>query len=123
MSTSPNIEKLFMEYMKVMGETPGGFIGILDPEHIKKGDPKTLGKEMARGADIIENTIKDMDFQPWEYEKGKTASRLIEAVKIYRKMGEEIETMTHQEPKEYHLYVITILIDIISSLINHIESE
>ena len=123
MSTSPTIEKLFLEYIDEMGKKPGGFIGILDPEHLNKGDPKTLGKEMIRGADIIENSIKDMDFQPWEFEKGKTASRLIGAVKIYRKMGEEVETMTNQDPKEYHLYIITILIDIISSLINHIESE
>ena len=93
------------------------------PKHLKKGDPKTLGKEMIRGADIIENSIKDMDFQPWEYEKGKTAFRLSKAVAVYREMGEEIESMTHKEPKDYHLYVITILIDLISSLINHIESE
>ena len=123
MSTSPQIEKLFLEYMEEIGEKSGGFMGILDSDHLTEGNPKTLGKEMIKGADFIENSIIDMDFQPWEYDKGKTASRLTEAVKIYRKMGEEISTMTTLEPKDYHLYVITVLIEIISSLINHIESE
>jgi hypothetical protein len=63
-----------------------------------------------------------MDFQSWESEKGKTGSRLKEAVRIYREMGKEIEKMTEKEPNEYHLYVIAILIDIISSLRNHIDS-
>jgi len=36
-------------------------------------------------------------------------------------MGKEIENMTKYEPKEYHLYIMAILIDIISSLFNHIE--
>lgn len=121
MSTSPNIEKLFLEYLKNMGENPGGFIGLLDPEYIENGDPKVLGKEIQLIADILENRIIDLNFKPWELEKGKTGSRLKEAVKIYRKMGEEIELMTEKEPKEYHLYVIAILIDIISSLFNHIE--
>jgi hypothetical protein len=44
-----------------------------------------------------------MDFQPWEGEKGKTGSRLKEAIRIYREMGKEIEQMTEKEPKEYHL--------------------
>ena len=121
MTTSPEIEKLFSEYITDMGERPGGFIGILDPKTIENGDPKTLGKEIQRGADILENRIVDLNFEPWELENGKTGARLKKVVKIYRKMGEEIEMMTEKEPKEYHLYVIAILIDMISSLFNHIE--
>jgi hypothetical protein len=73
--------------MKDMGESSGGFIGLLNPEHLEKGDPKTLGKEIQKGANILENVIKYMDFQSWESEKGKTGSRLKEAVRIYREMG------------------------------------
>jgi len=36
-------------------------------------------------------------------------------------MGEEIEKMNEKEPKEHHLYLIALLIDMISSLFNHIE--
>ena len=121
MSTSPNIERLFLDYIKDMGENPGGFIGLLKPEHLEKGDPKTLGEEIKRGAAILENGVNYMNFESWELEKGKTGSRLKESIQIYRKMGEEIEMMTEKEPKEYHLYVIALLIDIISSLLNHIE--
>ncbi len=62
-----------------------------------------------------------VDFQPWEYEKNKTASRLLAAISVYREIGKEVEKMTEKEPKEYHLYIIFLLIDIISSLFNHIN--
>lgn len=80
MTTSPNIEKLFLEYIKDMGENSGGFIGFLKPEFIEEGDTKTLGKEIQRGADILENGIYYIDFEPWELEEDKTGTRLKEAV-------------------------------------------
>lgn len=123
MNTSLNIEKLFLEYIRDMGETPGGFIGLLNPEILEEGDPKKLGRQIQIMASILENRIEDIDFEPWEYEKGKTRSRLKESLGVYSEMGKEIENMTEFEPKEYHLYVIAILIDIISSLFNHIESH
>ena len=122
MTTSPIIEKLLLEYINKIGESPGGFAGILKIEHLENGDPKTLGKELQRGADILEYGINQMNFETWELEKGKTGSRLKEALQTYRKMGEEIEKMDEKEPKEYHLYLIALLIDVISSLLNHIES-
>ncbi|HEY0196007.1 MAG TPA: hypothetical protein VGC02_00390 [Methanobacterium sp.] len=121
MSTNPTIEKLFYNYRENMGESPGGFLGLLNPESLEIGDPKSLGKEIQRGADILESGIQEMDFKPLELEKGKAGSRLKEAVRIYSLMGKEIEQMTEHQPKEYHLYVIALLIDIISALLNHIE--
>lgn len=121
MSTNPNIEKLFSDYRKTMGESPGGFLGLLDPESLEIGDPKYLGKEIQSGADILKSGIEEMNFKPLELEKGKAGSRLKEAVKIYNLMGKEIEKMTEHQPKEYHLYVIALLIDIMSALLNHIE--
>lgn len=53
MSTSPNIEKSFLEYLKDMGENPGGFIGLLNAENLEKGNPKTLGKLIQTGADAF----------------------------------------------------------------------
>lgn len=35
MTTSPNIEKLFLDYIKDMGKNPGGFIGALKPKFIE----------------------------------------------------------------------------------------
>jgi len=102
-----------------MGETPGSFIGLLNPETLEEGDPKKLGSQIQIVASILGNRIEDMDFEPWEYEKGKTRSRLKESLRVYGEMGKEIENMTKYEPKEYHLYIIAILIDIISSLFNH----
>ena len=64
-----------------------------------------------------------MNFQSWEFEKGKAGSRLENSIIVYRKMSEEIEQMTVNEPREYHFYVIAILIDIISSLFDHIASD
>lgn len=121
MTTSPNIEKLFLKYVEDMGEYPGGLIGLLKLENLEEGDPKTLGKEIQVGATLLQDGLNNMYFYPWELEDGKTGSRLKEAIEIYRQMGEEIEKMTEKKPKEYHLYVIAMLIDIISSLLNHIE--
>lgn len=123
MSTSPEIEKLFSKYMENIGENPGGFIGFLKPENFENGDPKTLGKTVQRGANLLENSVNYMDFEPWELEQGRNGARLKEAVQIYREMGEEIEKMTEKEPREYHLYIIAMLIDIISSLLHHIENR
>ncbi len=123
MSTSPEIEKLFSKYMETIGENPGGFIGFFKPEHLEKGDPKTLGRTIQIGAEDLETSINYMDFEPWELEPGKNGARLKEAVKIYREMGKEIEKMTEKEPKEYHLYLIAILLDMLSSLLHHIENE
>lgn len=121
MKYSPNIEKLFLEYIEDIGETPGGCISICDPKILEEGDPKKLGRQMQSRADILEDAVNMIDFQPWEYEKGKTASRLLAAISVYREMGKEVEKMTEKEPKEYHLYIIIMLIDIISSLFNHIN--
>ena len=121
MTTSPNIEKIFSKYINDMGSQPGGFIGFLNPELIEEGDPKLLGKQIQIGATILKEGFNNMHFYPIEMEKGKSGYRLKESIEIYRQMGEEIEKMTQKEPKEYHLYIIAILIDIISSFTNHIE--
>lgn len=123
MVTSNNIEKLFLEYLKDVGETPGGFMGILNLELLEEGDPKALGNEIQRGADILEMQIQSMHFQPWELEEGKAGSRLKKALKVYREIGKEISQMTEREPQEYHFYVIAILIDMLSSSFNHIEAH
>ncbi len=121
MTTNPKIEKLFSDYREGMGESPGGFLGLLNLESLEIGDPKSLGREIQRGADILESGIEQIDFKHLELEKGKAGSRLKEAARVYRLMGKEIEQMTELEPKEYHIYVIAMLIDIMSALLNHIE--
>ncbi len=45
MVVSPTIEKLFLEYINEMRETPGGFMDLLEPEAIKEDHHKTLGKK------------------------------------------------------------------------------
>lgn len=121
MTINPKIEKLFSNYREYTGESPGGFLGLLNPENLEIGDPKSLGKEMRIGSGILESGINGMHFKPMELEKGKAGSRLKEAVRIYGLMGEEIEQITENQPRDYCLYVIVILIDITSSLLNHIE--
>ncbi len=82
MSTNPEIEKLFLDYKENMGGIAGGFLGLFNAEHLEIGDPKYLGKEMQRGADILESGIEGMYFESLELEEGKTGSRLKEAVRI-----------------------------------------
>ncbi len=119
--TSPELEKLFLKYIDEMGETSGGFIGFVNSNTIKEGNPKIIGQELQKATDILEARLEDIEFQPYEYEKGKTRSRLNEALNTLSEMGKEMENMTVQESKEYHWYIIAITMDIISSLFNHIE--
>jgi|GEM_PF-2089931 len=119
--TSLKFEELFLTYIKDMGETSGGFFSVVNPEIIEKGNPQEIGQELQITADILESRLNDIEFQPYEYEKGKTGSRLKGAINTLRKMGKEMENMTTPEPKEYHWYIIAITMDIISSLFNHIE--
>jgi len=65
MNTSLNIEKLFLKYIRDMGETPGGFIGLLNPETLEEGDPKKLWRQIQTVASILGNEIEDMFFEPW----------------------------------------------------------
>lgn len=71
MNTSLNIEKLFLEYIRDMGETPGGFIGLLYPETLEEGVPKKLGHQIQTVASILENRIEDIEFEPWNKKKEK----------------------------------------------------
>ena len=119
--TSPELEKLFSKYIKDMGETSGGFFSFVSPDAIKEGNPKEIGQELQKGAYILENRLEDIEFQPYEYEKGKTGWRLKEALNTLRQMGKEMENMGDQEPNEYHWYIIALIMDIVSSLFNHIE--
>ncbi|MGB9936146.1 MAG: hypothetical protein ACPK7O_00355 [Methanobacterium sp.] len=82
MTTSPNIEKLFLQYLENVGEDPRGFIGFLDTEILERCDTKALGERLKRGANILKNGLYFMDFGPGELEKGKTSARLQEAVNI-----------------------------------------
>ena len=104
-----------------MGDISGGFFSIVNPETIEKGNPKEIGQELQNAAEILENRLEDIEFQPYEYEKCKTRSRLEKALNTLREMGKEMANMTDQEPKEYHWYIIALIIDIVSSLFNHIE--
>lgn len=119
--TSLKLEKLFLKYISDIGETPGGFIGIIDSDTIAEGNPKRIGQELQKATDILESRLEDIEFQPYEYEKGKTRSRLKESLNILREMGKEMENVTAPESKEYHWYIIAVTMDIISSLFNHIE--
>ena len=98
----------------------GVLLALLIQISLKKGNPKKIGK-LQKASDILEARLKDIEFQPYEYEKGKTRTRLNEAINTLREMGKEMENMTSQESKEYHWYIIAITMDIISSLFNHIE--
>ena len=119
--TSIELEKLFLTYMDNIGETPGGFIGLTNSKMIEEGNPKEMGQGLQKVVDILESRLEDVEFQPYEYEKGKTRSRLKEALNTLREMGKEMENRITPEPKEYHWYIIVITMDIISSLFNHIE--
>lgn len=110
------LKNLFGRYIEERVKVQG-FVGLLNLDSLLKCDPKTLGNEIKICADMLENRTNDLRFEPWR--EGKAGCRLKETIKIHRGTGEEVG-MDEKDPNEYHLYLIIMLIDMISSLLKHI---
>jgi hypothetical protein len=95
--------------------------GVTYPKVIKKGDISEIGKSLQRISEFFDNRIEDLEFQPQKEEIDKTLFRLKRTNKVIWKMGKEIEMMKTSEPRDYHWYIIGVLIMNLISLFNHIE--
>ena len=117
------IEEAFLKVINEFDESYSGIFikGVTDPKVIKKGDLEEIGRSLTRISEFLDNRLQDLEFQPQEEKTEKIKSRLEKAAKAIQEMGNEIEAMKTQEPKDYHWYVIGALAVVLIGLFDYIE--
>ncbi len=117
------IEESFLSIIEEFKESYSGLFikGVTDPEVIKKGDLKKIGKSLKRISEFLNSRLQDLEFQGEEDKIKKIKSRLEKATIVVYEMGNEIESMKTQEPKDYHWYVVGTLALSLIGLFDYIE--
>ena len=95
--------------------------GMIDPNVIKKGDLKEIGKSLQAVSDFLMIKAKTMELLPYESEEGETKMRLDHYIKSLNDIGKELEKSDAKELHDYHWSIIGMLIIITFSLFDHIE--
>ncbi|WP_048080389.1 hypothetical protein [Methanobacterium arcticum] len=95
--------------------------GMVDPNVIKRGDLKEIGKSLQDVSDFLMIKAKTLELLPYESEEGETKMRLDHYIKALNDIGIELEKSDAKELHDYHWSIIGMLIIIIFSLFDHIE--
>ncbi|WP_169740878.1 hypothetical protein [Methanobacterium arcticum] len=95
--------------------------GMVDPNIIKKGDLKEIGKSLQDVSDFLMIKAKTMELLPYESEEGETKMRLDHYIKALNDIGIELKKSDAKELHDYHWSIIGMFIIIIFSLFDHIE--
>ncbi|MCZ3365103.1 hypothetical protein [Methanobacterium veterum] len=95
--------------------------GMVDPNVIKRGDLKEIGKSLQDVSDFLMIKAKTLELLPYESEEGETKMRLDHYIKALNDIGKELEKSEAKELHDYHWSIIGMLIIIIFSLFDHIE--
>ena len=95
--------------------------GVLDADVFRQGNPKKIGLLLQKTADVFQERMNNIEFEPWEHEAGKPRVRLGMAINDIRVIGKAMEEMDKDEPNDYHWYIAAMLIQIIASLFDHVD--
>lgn len=95
--------------------------GMVDPNVIKRGDLKEIGKSLQDVSDFLMIKAKTLELLPYESEEGETKMRLDHYINALNDIGKELEKSEAKELHDYHWSIIGMLIIIIFSLFDHIE--
>ena len=96
--------------------------GMVDPDIIKKGDLKEIGKSLRQISDFLDIKARDLKLLPYESEEGRTEMRLDHYIGALKDIGKELEKSDAKELHDYHWSIIGMFIIIIFSLLDHIEN-
>jgi hypothetical protein len=117
------IEKSFtdmIEHFEASSST--SFIkGMVDPDIIKKGDLKEIGKSLQYISDFLFIKARNLELLPYESEEGGMEMRLDHYINALKDIGKELEKSDAKELHDYHWSIIGMFIVIIFSLFDHIE--
>lgn len=125
-SNNPDPNKIVESFMDMVNHFEASqsslFIkGMVDPNIIKKGDLKEIGKSLQDVSDFLMIKTKNLEFLPYEDEEGKTKMRLDHYINALKDIGKELEKSDAKELHDYHWSIIGMFILIIFSLFDHIE--
>ena len=95
--------------------------GMVDPDIIKKGDLKEIGKSLQNVSDFLKIKAMNLELLPYESEEGEIKMRLDHYINALKDMGKELEKSDAKEINDYHWSIIGMFIIIIFSLFDHIE--
>lgn len=95
--------------------------GMVDPNIIKKGDLKEIGKSLQNVSDFLLIKARNLDILPYESEVGGMEMRLDHYINALNDIGKELEKSDAKELHDYHWSIIGMFIVIIFSLFDHIE--
>lgn len=95
--------------------------GMVDPNVIKKGDLKEIGKSLQVVSDFLMIKAETLELLPYESEEGRTKMRLNHYINALKDMGKELEKSDAKELHDYHWSIIGMFIIITFSLFDHIE--
>ena len=117
------IEESFIEMINHFEKSSSTLFikGMVDPDIIKKGDLKEIGKSLKQISAFLDIKTRDLDLLPYESEEGRTEMRLDHYIRALKDIGNELEKSDAKELHDYHWSIIGMLIIIIFSLFDHIE--
>jgi hypothetical protein len=95
--------------------------GMVDPNIIKKGDLKEIGKSLQNVSDFLMIKARNLELLPYESEVGGMEMRLDHYINALKDIGRELEKSDAKELHDYHWSIIGMFIVIIFSLFDHIE--
>lgn len=95
--------------------------GMVDPNIIKKGDLKEIGKSLQDVSDFLMIKAMNLELLPYESEEGGMEMRLDHYINALKDMGRELEKSDAEEVNDYHWSIVGMLIIVIFSLFDHIE--
>lgn len=95
--------------------------GMVDPNIIKNGDLKEIGKSLQDVSDFLMIKANTLEFLPYETEEDSTKMRLDHYINTLKEIGKELEKLNAKEVHDYHWSIIGMLLIIIFSLFDHIE--
>lgn len=110
-------------FSMLVGEGRGALGGLVEADVFRNGNPESIGQLLQRTADVLEERITAIEFEPWELVSAKPKARLEVAVEGLRRIGRDMENMSNREPEDYHWIVVKHLIQIIASLLDHMEGK
>jgi hypothetical protein len=125
-SDKPDLNKIEESFIDMINHfessSSTSFIkGMVDPNIIKKGDLKEIGKSLQNVSDFLLIKARNLDLLPYESEVGGMEMRLDHYINALNDIGKELEKSDAKELHDYHWSIIGMFIVIIFSLFDHIE--
>ena len=126
MNEKPDLGKIEKSFVNMINHFEASesslFIkGMVDPNIIKNGNLKEIGKSLQDVSDFLMIKANTLEFLPYEIEEDRTKMRLDHYINALKEIGKELGKSNAKEVHDYHWSIIGMLIIIIFSLFDHIE--